>query len=384
MDDRWMRGAGRAARLSGGTRDTLPVGEGSVPPGGGTPPDGAILPTDGTPLNGGTDQGTHAGTQLPPPGDDGNQKTLEGNWILWGAVALAAALLIAAVVTVLLRRRRKKRLAKLEAASAEDTNVTVEKLHEQGARSSQQDSFFVSLEDGQSFDWAGSQRPGLLAVVADGMGGLSNGDRVSQTAATAIANGFCSVSGQPRTDLLILLGQAVRAVNGLLGPEGLRSSGSTLVMGLIQEGRFHCLSVGDSRICLYRDGALYQLNREHVFREELYLRAVNGEMAVQEAAAHPKGAGLTSFLGMGALRYVDLPAQPVTVRPGDVFVLMSDGVYNALTEEELCAALDTGPGAAGALDQAIRAKNYANQDNYTAVILRCGAGGNGTRRQGNV
>ena len=99
---------------------------------------------------------------------------------------------------------------------------------------------------------------------------------------------------------------------------------------------------------------------------------MNGEETLDGAAAHPKGAGLTSFLGMGRLKYIDLPAQPVPVRPGDRFLLMSDGVYNALTPGELSAALDQGAGqAAQAINDAIRAKGYQNQDNYTAVILNC-------------
>ena len=249
--------------------------------------------------------------------------------------------------------------------------VAIEKLHEQGQRKSQQDSFFVSPEEDAFPRERIEQGPGVLAVVGDGMGGLSNGDQVSQTAVTAIANSFASLQGSPEEVLLTLLTRANLAVNDMLGPDGLYSGGSTLVMALLREGRFYCLSVGDSRICLCRDGALFRLNREHVFRDELYLRAVNGETSVAEAMSHPQSAGLTSFLGMGQLKYADLPAQSIPIRPGDVFILMSDGVYNALSEEELTGLLVRGPGAAEAIRAAIQEKDYSNQDNYTAVILRC-------------
>ncbi len=204
------------------------------------------------------------------------------------------------------------------------------------------------------------------------MGGLSDGDKVSQAAVSAMAQGFYYVRGTPQQVLLQLAQRANGAVNQLLGEDGAYRSGSTLTAGLIRDGAFHYLSVGDSRICLYRQGELYQLNREHVYRSELYVNYVNGEETLDGAAAHPKGAGLTSFLGMGRLKYIDLPAQPVPVRPGDRFLLMSDGVYNALTPGELSAALDQGAGqAAQAINDAIRAKGYQNQDNYTAVILNC-------------
>lgn len=283
----------------------------------------------------------------------------------WAGLGLLAGLLIAgsaAAVSSWLRRRKK-------APSVPETDapwtgaVTVEKLHEQGARSGQQDCFFVSPAE---------EAAGLLAVVADGMGGLTDGDKVSQTAVSAMAQGFYHAQGTPRQVLLQLAEQANSAVNRLLGEDGVYRSGSTLVAGLLREGAFHYLSIGDSRICLYRRGVLYQLNREHVYRNELYIGYVNGEETLAGAEAHPKTAGLTSFLGMGRLKYIDLPAEPVAVLPGDRFILMSDGVYNALSQQELAAALSQEPGqTAQALNDAIRAKGYQNQDNYTAVILNC-------------
>ena len=239
----------------------------------------------------------------------------------------------------------------------------VGKLHQQGARTSQQDCFSVS-----PFDLIPTF--GLLVVVADGMGGLADGDKVSQTAVTAMMNGFYATQGRPEEVLLTLLGQANREVNRLLGPDRYSKSGSTLVAGLVRDGRFYTLSVGDSRVCLYRGGTLYQINREHIFLHELEQRAVNGEDDFRTAYTHPRKAGLTSYLGMGKLKYVDMPAAPIDIQSGDKFLLMSDGVYNALTQAELTACLnDSAEEAAVLLDLAIRAKNYSNQDNYTAVIL---------------
>ena len=202
--------------------------------------------------------------------------------------------------------------------------------------------------------------------------GLADGDKVSQAAVSALAQAFYHAQGTPQQVLLRLAERANFTVNQLLGDDGAYRSGSTLAAGLIRNGAFHYLSVGDSRICLYRHGILYQLNREHIYRNELCIRFVNGEESLEGAEANPKGSGLTSFLGMGQLKYIDLPAQPVKVLPGDRFLLMSDGVYNALTPGEMTAALERGPGqSVQALDEAIRAKGYQNQDNYTAVILNC-------------
>ena len=293
---------------------------------------------------------------------------------LWmGVSAGALAGLILGILGTLLVRKlfcRKQKpiiypkteeLSPLSAPAA--SGVQVSKLHQQGARSSQQDSFAVSPENLYP-------AKGLLAVVCDGMGGLKNGDKVSQAAVAAIVNGFLELDGAPDRLLLCLLAKANRAVNDLLGPGGQRSSGTTVVAGILKENHFSFLSVGDSRICLFRDGQLFQLNREHVFINELSTDAVNDRMSFREAWSDSRHGALTSFVGMGELKHIDIPARPQEVRPGDKLILMSDGVYNALTEEELKSALILPSGAdTDLLGQLIEDKHFEHQDNYTAVVL---------------
>lgn len=267
----------------------------------------------------------------------------------------------------------KKRKEKLPATvNLMETKEVVEavrigKVHEQGERSGQQDCFGVS-------DESLIQSHGLLAVVADGMGGLSDGDIVSTAAVEAVLDGFTLYQGKctPEQHLLLLVSQALENVNKLLEPSGIGRSGSTLAMGILRDGMFSFLSIGDSRICLYRSGVLIQLNREHNYRNKLALDAVNGEISFPEVYTDPKGSGLTSFLGMGALKHLDMPAEPIKLLLGDKLILMSDGVYNALETGELERCLAGEPEkAAEDIRLAIQEKGYANQDNYTAVIIEC-------------
>lgn len=245
--------------------------------------------------------------------------------------------------------------------------VSVGKLHEQGERSGQQDCFGIS-------DEALMQTHGVLAVVADGMGGLSDGDKVSTAVVESVLDGFFLYQGKctPEQLLFMLAQQAVEGVNQLLGPAGISKSGSTLVMGLIRESAFSFLTVGDSRISLYRQGILMQLNREHIYKNKLALDAINGEIPLQDIYTDSRGSGLTSFLGMGKLQYIDFPAEPVRLIAGDKLLFMSDGVYNALENEELIKCLEAdSEEAAGRIHEAIQEKGYSNQDNYTAVIIGC-------------
>lgn len=290
-------------------------------------------------------------------------------WVI-GVCSILLILLIF-VIILLVRHRKKKKMALEAMEFSSDSKkepperILIGKLHGQGARSSQQDCFSVSPEEM-------IPTHGLLAVVADGMGGLQDGDKVSKKAVTTIMDGFYNLQGEPELVLLSLLGNANIAVNAMLGPENYSKSGSTLVMGLIKDKKFYYLSVGDSRICLMRDGALYQLNREHIYRNELYVRALNGEGTLLDARTHERAAGLTSFLGKGRIDHVDLPAEPIDIRRGDVFMLMSDGVYNAMKKEELVQALSNEPQmAVEILQELIQEKNFTNQDNYSAIILQC-------------
>lgn len=301
----------------------------------------------------------------------------EGGFTLPTALMIVVVVLLAlmAVETVYLLLKYMKVSNKLRENSSDSdmkqrakvNAVEIGKVHEQGKRQYQQDSFGVS-------DGALMKSHGLLAVIADGMGGLSNGDKVSAKAVEQILDSFVMTNGKGTSEqaLLVLANHALKKVNGFLGEENYRTSGSTLIMGLIKNSTFSFLSIGDSRICLYRDGVLTQLNREHIYKNELALRSVNDELTLQEVYSNKEGSGLTSYLGMGELKHIDFPASPIDIYPGDKIMLMSDGIYNALSSNEISSALKLSPEAAAeALRAAIEAKGFSNQDNYTGIIIEC-------------
>lgn len=239
---------------------------------------------------------------------------------------------------------------------------SVGKVHNIGARPYQEDSLGVAmLEDG------------VFAVVADGMGGLSGGDKVSQE----IVKTMLSYSDRLTPSQMDgILGQMVDAVNDtvnrMLGPNGLYKSGSTLLAVLVRQGRFHWITVGDSHIYLYRDGTLIQLNQEHNRGQELLRKAVRGEISFEEARSDPKKNGLTSFIGMGSLRYIDKSIQSIPLKAGDRIALMTDGVFNTLPDMAIASVLaqySEAQEAAGELERRVISRGNPRQDNFTAVIL---------------
>ncbi len=183
--------------------------------------------------------------------------------------------------------RWKKKLEKMKAQKTVTKIVlTVGKVHGIGQRGNQQDSLTVTSQE--LYD-----THGMLAVLADGMGGLEHGEKVSQCVVMSMNKTFLQTRNLSSNEVLHhLLEVANGEVNRLLGYEHLGKCGSTVVAGLIKEDMFDFISVGDSRIYLYRQGSLMQLNREHNYIRELQNKAINGEGTLEEARMHPKSSGL--------------------------------------------------------------------------------------------
>lgn len=284
--------------------------------------------------------------------------------IIIGVIICLIELLIVGKFRKKGKRATQNDISLVESQGETELNITVDKLHEIGCRDYQQDCFSVTpIEAYRSL--------GILLTVADGMGGLENSDQVSEKAVKTVTDGFFETDGSPNIILLKLLAKANSAVNTLLGRK-IGRSGTTMVMGLIKDGMLSTLSVGDSRICLFRDGDLIQLNRDHIKLYDQSAVIANGEAEAQAAYSDRDNRKLTSYIGMGKLRLIDIAPKPIRLRQKDKIVLMTDGVFNALNEDELKTALSVDPGnIADALRSAIQSKCYPDQDNYTAVVLTC-------------
>lgn len=244
----------------------------------------------------------------------------------------------------------------------------VGKAHNIGRRDNQQDSFGIS-EDGQRIATEGK---GVLAIVADGMGGTDNGDQVSVHAIMTMLQNFDTTEGNIPGEkrLLALMNQANTEVNKMcLAADG-KKGGSTLVSVLIQDESLYWLTVGDSRLYLYRNHTLLQINREHVYGIELDERAARGEISMYAAENDPQRKALTSYIGLEKITKIDRNIRPLQLKDKDKVLLMSDGVFGTLTNEEIMAAMQFTAAESGeSIDQMIRTKNRKEQDNYTALIL---------------
>lgn len=232
-----------------------------------------------------------------------------------------------------------------------------------GAREDQEDSCWLS-------DWknpAVVEKYGLAAVVADGIGGIADGQVASKAAVKAISERFAA--SNPSASLSDrLLAMAAGAQREVLAANRGSKCGSTLVSVLIKDRKMELVSVGDSRIYLCRQGSLLQLNRAHVLGKEIDESNAFGWGAADADARRRKA--LTAYLGKDNLRQIDRTIHPMRLISGDRVLLMSDGVFGALTEDEILSCVQAGAmETARKMIQMVVEKNLPGQDNATVAVV---------------
>lgn len=250
----------------------------------------------------------------------------------------------------------------------EQLKFKVGNLQHVGSRKEQQDSFCISDIGNEKF----LTEKGLMAVVADGMGGLEGGALISNLVTdTFIKNYNDQFNFEPVSFLYHTAQSAELTVENYMKQTGI-NGGSTLVAVMIKDYQMNYVSVGDSHIYLLRNNVLTLINKEHSFGALLREKAERGEIDPREPDINPKRNSLTAYIGMGSFEIVDRNSQPIVLRGGDKVLLCSDGVYNALGDDALISALAGDATTAARKVQAdILAQNIPSQDNFTAVIIEC-------------
>ena len=244
--------------------------------------------------------------------------------------------------------------------------LRIANLQGQGDRERQEDSFaLVNPAHGELRD-----RQGLLALVADGMGGMEDGKAASQWAAERLPQLF---QERETEDIPGWFYRSAHAVSEEVFRQFGGRSGTTLVAVHIQGERLHWLSVGDSAIYLCRNGGVFQLNREHTCLNRLFLQELEREVIDKERAiTDPDAPRLTSFVGIDRLTEVDLSLRPLALQRGDALLLCSDGISGVLTPPELLECMSSDPEeGARLLERMVLEKQVMGQDNYTGILISC-------------
>jgi serine/threonine protein phosphatase PrpC len=208
-----------------------------------------------------------------------------------------------------------------------------------------------------------------LFLVADGMGGHAGGDVASSLATqtvTAVADERFETIDIARERLVeAVRTSAAELVEAVRQHPDLNGMGTTVSALLRHNNQVVIAHIGDSRVYRFRDGVLEQITTDHTFVQKL---VETGRITAEEALVHPRRNVLMRVLGdfEGS---VDIDSVIVDTRPGDRWLLCSDGLCGFVPEQAIAAVLASEPDAAKAADRLIEMTlDRGAPDNVTVVI----------------
>ena len=232
-------------------------------------------------------------------------------------------------------------------------------------RKCNEDSFFIPVE-GHAL---------ALMMVADGMGGHNAGDVASRLAVYVVSRhieeGIAALIGPEEAPELIR--NALTAANETIyaqskAKDALSGMGTTLTLVLFYEGTAYIAHVGDSRGYLVRDQRAIQITRDHSLIQELM---DNGRITKEEMASHPQKNVITRSLGTEA--YIEIDMYKVSIKPGDLFLLCSDGLIHYIDPEAYFSEENLKMSAASIAETlGSAALEMGGVDNITVVAARIG------------
>ena len=236
-------------------------------------------------------------------------------------------------------------------------------------RTNNEDSFgYWEPEDDQQF-----LRKGRLAVVADGMGGYEGGQEASRLAVETLVAVYRDFGGDNPQDALI---EALQTAHerirqySFAHPE-LRGMGTTCTAAAIVRGAqydaLYYVHVGDTRLYLIRDGQITRVTRDHSYVGRL---VEAGMISQEEAEHHPQRNILTAALGTNPDLIMDSPGHPEPLRPEDVLLLCSDGLWGLVRDAEILDVVENKSAEQAGRELIELARERGGPDNITVEILR--------------
>jgi protein phosphatase len=211
---------------------------------------------------------------------------------------------------------------------------------------------------------------GYLFAVADGVGGMDLGEVASSTAVSVVTKEF--EKAQADTLLLALMPRLIQFANAAvhdcrMAPEYRgKSMATTLVACALRHDQAVVSHVGDSRCYLIRGGSARQVTQDHTWVNE---QRKMGILSASEAAVSESRHVLLRSLGPEL--FVSPDTNRLTLIPGDVLVLCTDGLHDELSEQAIAEiASQQKPAEEIARELVARAVEIDGNDNTTAQVIR--------------
>lgn len=252
------------------------------------------------------------------------------------------------------------------------TRVRVAGLSEVGrVRKINEDAFVVTdLTTGRPLDPAADAElevgtRGVLLALSDGMGGHAAGEVASALVLESVRASLAGAAEDARVEdsVTAALASANATVRRNAAEEGKRGMGATLTAVLVQAAEACVVEVGDSRAYLLRGETLQQLTRDQTL---VQLLVDSGALTAEEARTSSRKNILLQ--AVGSVDEIKVAISRLQLRRGDRFLLCSDGLSNAVSDDELRQVL-LGEEPASACRKLVDLSNgRGGADNLTAVV----------------
>jgi len=249
-------------------------------------------------------------------------------------------------------------------------------------RKNNEDAYLVSALDGEEPHVNSLSRTpkvcqvGLLAAVADGMGGAAAGEIASREGLASLAVYLFGHWGRfPATEATeeglfrALIGAAEEASAAVLRysdeDRTARGMGSTLTATVIWNGHLYLCQVGDSRAYLYRRPHMVQLTKDQTLVNEMI---TSGFLTQDQARTHPQRSMITQALGCP--QPIKAAIGKVALRRGDRLLICSDGLHGEVGDAEIKNILERGYSPRRSLELMLEgALEHGGRDNVTGLLL---------------
>jgi protein phosphatase len=210
-------------------------------------------------------------------------------------------------------------------------------------------------------------RRGILAIVADGMGGHAAGEVASRMAVHMINRKYYQSIAEPHKALKDVFSAVNRHIyhTAQCHPE-YQSMGTTCTCLILRGAEAYCAHVGDSRLYLVRGGAIYLMTEDHsVTGQMLRQGLITREQARQHADKHV----LLRALGTRPQIAVSTWGQPLPVKADDRFILCTDGLSDLVHEDDIKAITLVEEPATACEKLIALAKTRGGYDNITVGVV---------------
>lgn len=228
-----------------------------------------------------------------------------------------------------------------------------------GTREKQDDSFATSI-----------MPYGVMAIVADGIGGYINGNLASKIAVETYLDEF---ERRNATDNISYYFQTSAVLsNGRIRDEfGEAKGGTTAVAVVLTEGKMYWTSVGDSNIAVIRNKRLIEINRKENVKNWLEDQYLAGAINKEAAMGGPMDKRLVNYLGYDGFKKASESDRPILLKKKDQILIYSDGVevIGQIELENIMSRKGTAQKKAEMIMEAIENKKVNSKDNSTIIIL---------------